>query len=58
MTALFIIGTFSPGWSLILNITGRDKETMATLDKYLKNLNILGIAGIGASVLMATVHII
>jgi hypothetical protein len=58
MTALFIIGTFSPGWSLILNITGRDKETMATLDKYLKNLNMLGIAGIGASISMATVHLI
>lgn len=58
MTALFVIGTFSPGWSLILNITGRDNETMATLERYLKNLNILGIAGIGISVLMATVHLL
>ncbi|MEW6738846.1 MAG: hypothetical protein ACOYU2_01995 [Nitrospirota bacterium] len=58
MTTLFIIGTFSPGWSLILNVTGRDKETTAVLESYLKNLNILGIAGIGASVLMATVHLV
>ncbi|MCL4456289.1 MAG: hypothetical protein M1147_03925 [Nitrospirae bacterium] len=58
MTALFIIGTFSPGWSLILNIAGRDKETTATLERYLKNLNILGIAGIGTSILMAAVHLL
>lgn len=58
MTALFIIGTFSPGWMLILYMTGRHDETGAILNKYLRNLSIAGFVGIGLSVIMATAHLL
>ncbi|GAB4411032.1 MAG: hypothetical protein OHK0032_06840 [Thermodesulfovibrionales bacterium] len=58
MTALFIIGTFSPGWALILDIAGRHEETATALEGYLKNLSLLGIAGIGGSAMIATVYLL
>jgi len=58
MTALFITGTFSPGWALILYITGRHSETTTLLEGYLKNLFLLGIASTGASAVMATAYLL
>lgn len=58
VTALFIIGTFSPGWALILDIAGRHDETATTLERYLKGLSLLGIAGIGGSMVMTTVYLL
>lgn len=54
MTASFLIGTFAPGWMLVLYLTGRHEETALTLGTYLRRLSLLGIGGIGLSVALAS----
>ncbi|MEK6673610.1 MAG: hypothetical protein AABY42_09080 [Nitrospirota bacterium] len=58
MTALFIIGTFSPGWALTLYLTGRHDETMLFLERHLRLLSVTAIACTGASVAIATLYMI
>lgn len=58
MTALFVIGTFSPGWALLLNLMGKHKETAITLKEYLRNLYFLCIVAIGTSLVMVTIHLL
>jgi hypothetical protein len=53
MTALFVIGTFSPGWALALDVTGRRHGDETTLLAYQRKLALLGIGGIGLSVCMS-----
>lgn len=57
ITALFIIGIFSPCWALLLNIMGRHSETDAALKGYIMNLYFFGIISTGASMLMVTIHL-
>jgi hypothetical protein len=57
MTGLFIIGTFSLNWALLLYITGKHKETVNRMKEYIRNLYFLGLIGIGVSMVMVTIHI-
>lgn len=57
ITVLFIIGVFLPCWALLLNITGRHRETDAALKVYIMNLYFFGTVSIGASLLMVTIHL-
>lgn len=58
MTALFVVGTFSPGWALLICLAGKHRETQHALRRYVGNLYVVGIIGIGASLAMATVHLV
>jgi hypothetical protein len=53
MTAFFVIGTFSPGWALVLAVAGKHDADGATLLAYQRKLDLIGIGGIGLSVCMA-----
>lgn len=57
-TALFIIGTFLPGWELVLYKAGRHEETEHILKENLKKMSIAGTACIVLSVLTATIYMI
>lgn len=56
--ALFVIGTFSAGWALMLKVIGKSSETETTLQRYVKNLIWLAFVGLLSSMLMVTVHLI
>lgn len=58
MTALFIIGTFAPGWALILYNSGMHEETMHFLKKMLRKLSLAAMACILASMAIATLYMI
>lgn len=55
--SLFVLGTFSAGWALLLKITGRSQETEATLHRYIKNLLWLALVGLLSSMVMVSVHL-
>ena len=55
---LFVIGTFSSGWALMLKALGRSPETEATLHRYIKNLLWLSFVGLLSSMMMVSVHLI
>ena len=57
MTGLFIIGTFSLNWALLLYITGKHKETVKFMKEYIRNLYFLGLIGTGVSMVMVTILI-
>jgi hypothetical protein len=57
ITALFIIGTFSPGWALLLYAAGRDKETFKNLHRYLRSLYLISMITLGISSVMVAMHI-
>ena len=56
--ALFVLGTFSTGWALMLKVLGRSSETEETLNKYIKNLLWLAFVGLLSSVVMVSVHLV
>lgn len=56
--ALFVIGTFSAGWALMLKVMGRSPETEATLQRYVKNLLWLAFVGLLSSMAMVSVHLV
>lgn len=58
MTALFIVGTFSLNWALLLYLTGRNSETMPHMRKYVRNLYFMGITALTASLAMVVVRFI
>ncbi len=58
MTALFIIGTFAPGWALILYKTGRHEETIPFLENMLRRLSSAAMVCIAASMALATLYMI
>ncbi len=58
ITLLFIVGSFSPGWALLLYITGRHKETLETLQSYIKRLSLIGMISIATSVILVSIHIL
>jgi hypothetical protein len=53
MTALFVIGTFSPGWAFALDVAGRRHGDETILLAYQRKLALLGMCGIGLSVCMS-----
>ncbi len=53
MTALFVIGTFSPGWALMLAVAGRHQADETTLLAFQRKLALIGMGCIGLSVCMA-----
>jgi hypothetical protein len=58
MTALSVLGTFSVNWAFLLYITGRHKETVPHMIKYVRNLYFMGITALAASLAMVTIHFI
>jgi hypothetical protein len=56
MSAFLVIGTFAPGWALMLVLTGRHKDTADAMTRYLKKLYIIGIIGLSASLAIVTAH--
>lgn len=56
--ALFVLGTFSAGWALMLKLLGRSSETGETLNKYIKNLLWLAFVGLLSSMVMVSVHLV
>lgn len=53
MTALFVIGAFSPGWALVLAVAGRHQKDKTTLLAFQRKLALIGMGCIGLSVCMA-----
>lgn len=53
MTALFVIGAFSPGWAFVLALVGRRYAEEAELREYQRKLALLGMGGVGLSLCMA-----
>lgn len=58
MTALFIIGTFMPGWALILYNSGTHEETMHLLKEMFRKLSSAAAACILASMVIAMLYMI
>jgi hypothetical protein len=58
LTALSVLGTFSVNWAFLLYITGRHKETVPHMIKYVRNLYFMGITALAASLAMVTIHFI
>lgn len=56
--ALFVIGTFSSGWALMLKMVGRSPETEMALRRYIKNLLWLALVGLLSSMAMVSVHLL
>lgn len=53
MTAFFVIGTYSPGWALVLALAKRHDGGETTLLAYQRKLALLGMGCIGLSLCMA-----
>lgn len=58
ITALFVAGTFSPVWALILYLLGRHRETDKPLRRYVTSLYLLAILTLGSSLLMITANLL
>ena len=56
--SLFVIGTFSAGWALMLKVIGRSSETEESLNRYIKNLLWLSFVGLLSSMIMVSVHLV
>ncbi|NOY65410.1 MAG: hypothetical protein GXO97_08465 [Nitrospirae bacterium] len=54
-TFLFVVGTFMPGWALLLYLTGRHEETRLPLASFIKRLTLSGIVFIGTALVLQTV---
>jgi len=57
MTALFVIGTFCPGWALLLAVAGRQYPDKLVLRGYQRKLAVIGMGCIGLSVCMAVYYV-
>jgi len=57
MYALFILGTFSTGWALLLDVIARTSETLEVLRAYLTGLIGFSMLCLAAALLMNAVHL-
>ncbi len=56
--ALFMLGTFAPGWALMIEFLGWEKETAAIIPLYLRRLYGLSFLSLSASLAMVSVHLL
>jgi hypothetical protein len=54
-TFLFVMGTFMPGWALLLYLSGRHEETHLPLASFIKRLTLSGIVFIGTALVLQTI---
>jgi len=53
-TFLFVVGTFIPGWALLLYLTSRHKEVRQSMIFFIKRLTVSGIVFIGTALVLQT----
>ena len=58
MTALFVLGTFSPGWALVLAVAGRHQADTTTLLGYQRRLALMGMGCLGISLCMGMYYLL